>query len=299
MFKYATISLCLLLVLCTSCNDAFNTTIDVDLPPHELKLGAYAFVNASRGGGLGSVTRTFPIDTFNINQASTIEDAEMEISSDLGIANFEYDPHSFNNFYVLEDGSMSMPIGTELALSVFSPKYDTEIKTTQVVPQEVLPHSLKFIEDAGLNLDGDERSAIDVTIQDPPGQNFYEVVVYIQDTYYPDTGFPTYTESIDPVAVDSYDYNALLISDDSFDGEEREIRFSFYRWNLSDGDPYDRVKLRWRNVTEDYYLFQRTLLNYEENRDNPFASPAQVHSNFEDGFGIFGVYVQNDLSMTE
>ena len=41
------------------------------------------------------------------------------------------------------------------------------------------------------------------------------------------------------------------------------------------------------SITEDYYLYLKTLNKYNENRKSPFYPPIQVHSNIKGGLGIF------------
>ena len=43
-------------------------------------------------------------------------------------------------------------------------------------------------------------------------------------------------------------------------------------------------------VSEDYFLYRKTVTLQNSVVDNPFAEPVPVHSNMTGGFGIFAGY---------
>ena len=43
------------------------------------------------------------------------------------------------------------------------------------------------------------------------------------------------------------------------------------------------------SMTNDKYLYLKTLEAYRVNKDNPFSEPVTVHHNFEGGTGVFGL----------
>ena len=62
---------------------------------------------------------------------------------------------------------------------------------------------------------------------------------------------------------------------------------------LNKGSQTDFKVEYWLEVTgmsEDYYKYQKTYIKQVENKSNPFASVIQVHSNIENGVGIFAGY---------
>ncbi|HEX8549156.1 MAG TPA: DUF4249 domain-containing protein [Cytophagaceae bacterium] len=110
--------------------------------------------------------------------------------------------------------------------------------------------------------------------QDIPGEkNFYFLTIVSQDS----TRENTYPQPL-------YLYNNILTD------EQRDGKLIVYReddvFSLNDTSAYFVLEL----LTMDYnaYEFKRTQVLNEDN--GPFTTPVNVHSNIQNGLGVFGAY---------
>ena len=78
-----------------------------------------------------------------------------------------------------------------------------------------------------------------------------------------------------------------------YSGTKDASLFVDYLPVLNKNDRTDYKEEYWLEVTgmsEDYYKYQKTYIKQVENKSNPFATVIEVHSNIENGVGIFAGY---------
>jgi hypothetical protein len=78
-----------------------------------------------------------------------------------------------------------------------------------------------------------------------------------------------------------------------FQGEKEVSLFVTYIPLMNKNHKTDYTEEYWLEVTgmsEDYYKYQKTTIKQVENKNNPFASVIEVHSNITNGVGIFAGY---------
>lgn len=78
----------------------------------------------------------------------------------------------------------------------------------------------------------------------------------------------------------NYDYQIPFIPADSVAGDSIDIRDFFSTYLITE----------LRSLSTDYYLFQSSFTRYQFSAGDPFAQPAQVYNNIDNGYGIFGGY---------
>jgi len=283
------------LVFTSSCGeDFFSTTLDIDSPEVEDILVTHAFLNVDSSQLSVWVSRTEDILSNSFDREH-LEGAQVTLDDDL------------NNSFLLDLSDTSIreyeinsisSDANEVILTTQSPQFTEEAIASQTVPSKTNVVSTKFIEDAGLDIGGDERSAVEVIFNDPLGEeNFYEVFVSIRTTndVTNDNIRSTFTDSNDPIVSKGHDFYSVIFDDTTFDGQEKRIDFSLYP--ISEANAENRVFITWRNITKDYFRFSKTLKSFQEQEDNPFSTPVQIFSNFENGHGIFSVYREQRLSV--
>jgi hypothetical protein len=88
------------------------------------------------------------------------------------------------------------------------------------------------------------------------------------------------------VETDENDYRSGFVFNDALLAETNELEFksSHYLQNAI------RLIVCLRTLSEDAYKYESTSQLQHETSDNPFAQPAGVYSNIENGFGIFAGY---------
>jgi hypothetical protein len=121
--------------------------------------------------------------------------------------------------------------------------------------------------------------------------NGYKYLVFEGDTAeylyrsfisYPDFNDTKFTEEID-------DDNGFC-SDNLFDGKEASLTFqvSSSSWYGEKHVSRMAYQVNVASVTEDYFIFKKSLTKYDEAEDNPLAEKTHVKSNIQGGMGFIG-----------
>jgi hypothetical protein len=141
----------------------------------------------------------------------------------------------------------------------------------------------------------------------PNERNYYRIAVYMRslvhdwlnpsETYIDispvhitsddmvlDTGAPT-----DGILTKETPNRYNLFSDELIEGKEYTIKFhSSLNTNSYGDDKREAVIVRLLSITEDYYLYLRTLTASGQTGDTPFSEPVQIYNNIKGGIGILG-----------
>lgn len=285
------------MIIClVSCEDFFETTIDIDPPEVASKMVVNSFIQpdqdyisfwinknnslAERGVERGIVDAFLTIDNLTTGSSSVITYKDS--------IPIEHQP--FNYFEELNTDFLNSSDKYQISISDNEGVFP-DINADFEFPSKVELNNFSFEYEGGIDQEGDESSTINLTFSDPLGEdNFYEIGVLVD--YNPDDMFnrPTYASSIDLATSKGYQDDFLLLSDESFDGEEKTLEIKIWRFAEEDRT----FHVIWRNITEDYFRYSKTLKVHEDNSDNPFSSIAPVYSNVPDGLGIISFY-QEDI----
>ncbi|MCB0736013.1 MAG: DUF4249 domain-containing protein [Bacteroidetes bacterium] len=150
----------------------------------------------------------------------------------------------------------------------------------------------------------DSKFRIEVTIDDPSETSNYYMVQLMKaeakwetvDTtdYY---WRPIYLTTNDPFTAnfnssDNVQGEKLLFQDAGFNGKKHTYGFSTEYYNVLNrwqepGFP-TAIQLRVYAISEAVFRYFESASRYESAKYDPFATPVQVYSNVEGGFGIFG-----------
>ncbi len=87
----------------------------------------------------------------------------------------------------------------------------------------------------------------------------------------------------------AFGQGGLLFSDDFFDGQTFDNRFSL-RFDLLDKEQLGKLNVELRAVSEEYYLFQTSLALQGNNPGQPIDDGVSIYNNIENGRGIFAGY---------
>lgn len=295
--------------LIMSCGENFfDSIVEVEVPTHESNLAVTAHLNNLDEVSLVHVTHTVGI--LDNNNAGAITDAKVELYGDGQLVQtYEYvELYQTNagngqtvtrDIYVVEE-SKNFEVNTNYELRVSSPTYG-EITATQTLltPTKILSGTYEedgisgiFGEEISEDEEGNEVSdraeEIAIKFQDKAGEkNYYAVqAVGFYDAETP-TGMEEYGEKfyltpVDPATEEGL--GALIFSDATFDGKEYEFKMAAF---FAQTEGLKRVEVILYTITEDRYLYEKTLINYENNDGNPFAEPVIIHENVSQGNGIF------------
>jgi len=283
--------LMLALILFTSCEDFFNTTIKVDPPLHEDQIVTSAFFSNADTSLKVLVNRSSAIlENNNDSDTRNLENATVQLfSEDQLLTTIPFNGNQ-SNFNYLEAGtSISFESGQEYTLKVNHPDYE-ESTATVIVPEEVIPFNLELDEDAGVDEFGDRNDRVTLEFNDAPGEeNFYEMALFsIRD--FGDGSFTYenhYINSLDPNLQESF-FGASILSDEAFNGQTYKLQLNVNRYE-QEGENLQTF-LIWRSVTKDYYQFSRSVRLQSDAEDfGPFSEPVTVKSNFVNGLGLFAI----------
>ena len=89
------------------------------------------------------------------------------------------------------------------------------------------------------------------------------------------------------------DGNKLLLSDKNFNGKTKNIVVYVSDDQMVTGFSSGRVRrpfIDLLHITKDYFAYIKTVNNYDITQTNPFAEPANVFSNVQNGYGLFTAY---------
>lgn len=307
--KYITYIFASFLLL--SCGENFfDSIVEVEVPVHESNLAITAHLSNLDEVSFVHVTHTVGI--LDNNNAVPITDAKVELYADGQLLQtYEYvelyttnGPNGQNvtrDIYVVEE-SKKLEANKQYELRVSSPIYG-EATATQVLerPTEILSGTYEedgisgiFGEEVNIDSEGNETTnraeEIAIKFQDKPeDKNYYAVQAIGFYDAEASSGMEEYSEKfylspVDPVTEEGL--GALIFSDATFEGKEYELKMAAF---FVDTERLKRIEVILYTITEDRYLYETTLLNYEENDGNPFAEPVIIHENVSQGNGIFTV----------
>ena len=297
----------LLLIVAAVLASACETTLDVELPDHPPQMTVNGFF---RSGEVWDI---------HLSEARSVADGEAAIrnitNATVEILQEDEDPirlrYAGSGFY--RSLSFRPSPSRTYTVRASAPGY-TPIEATDTVPDPV-PVTFAY-EITRLDTIFDAVSAdVEVTIQldDPPDQDEYYRLFVLYRVFEKRTGefaFFTYqfkvddeailAENGDPFEFDSGEANTLInavFSDALFDGEHREITLNIENLQVVNThrdligqllfEPGGTLQVYFYNISKTYYDYSTTFDLHDEVEDNPFAEPVQVHTNVENGFGIF------------
>lgn len=232
-----------------------------------------------------------------------------------------------SGFYVMDYEPKE---GKTYRLEVVHPDYPSVSTSTEIpVPSSSFSVTLSDPKIISYNdyFDLEEPNLVEyratVNIQDAQEQNFYHIAVigeffnaeYVEDElvkyYYLEEVFYTtndvvFDEVENPLLQDedvfSFNWNRRVFDDKLFNNQSYDVEIVFQMpvgvaaaSYFGDGERsidgvFRRFFIEVRSISEDYYLYNKTLSIQEAISDDPFAEPVQIYSNIENGHGIFAGY---------
>lgn len=273
--------------------DAFTQIVDIELPEHEPRLAvhALAFSESEPFGILVSNSRS----VLSSEDFSVFPDAEIQFSGpNVDGATFSYTPDNGRHYTVL---SPDWAAGEEVyTLDIQQADYPA-IRAQQRMPKAPNILDVSVEEEGALSDSGERLDEVIIEIRDEPGEHYYALQGELAYQYVDENNdtiagyYSVWLESNDPILsyaeVDGR--GALICSDGAFNGNT--YRFATYTWEdlpigLMSGN---QLRIRVTSLSRDAFLYYRSLEQYREADGNPFAEPVTVHSNIENGYGIFGL----------
>ena len=273
-----------------SCEDFFETTLELEEPPFvELLVVNSILTNLTLEESRALVSKTIGLS--DQEEESLVTDAEVKITfpdNTLYILNALPEIKLYSYYQYNYEGTIpELTAGKQYKIQVSS-------EEKSVTAQVKMPYASKLIsavymENGGLDADGDEVSAIDIIIDDTPNEeNYYKIgALKITDGYAQEL----YLTTTNSFALESATYQDLIIKDEQFDGKEFKLRLQFNDYDFYYGQQPQpaEYKVIMKSISKAQFDHDRILHSFFENNDNPFASPVQLASNIEGGLGLFAL----------
>lgn len=293
-------ALILLIVLCLAqpaCKD-FSQVVEIDIPEHEPRLATNLIANSQDSSFRVLVSNSLGI--LENRDTVALKDARVELfrNGEL-LETGEYLPGTYH--YILDRSEPLGPSPATYRLSIAAPGFPS-ISSEQKMPEPIDILSAGIELDGALDSEGARVDKVTLEFQDAPqSEDFYALALVgltrineFEDSLYTAGNFPL--KSTDPSFVTTFESSDfyLMFSDAAFDGQKARINVFTYQYLKEFSGT-----LRLFHLTRDTYLYYRSLKLYEEARDNPFAEPVIVHTNVENGYGIFGLSSVTDFPLEE
>ena len=164
----------------SSCENFFETTLELDPPPFEKKLVLIANLKSGTDEFQVYVTENFGI--LDDEQITTLTDPKIEFTINGQVFdNYVRTIQDKGYLFIFDLANVDIKPGDVCRILVSHDGFPMAT-STQVVPPKVDLSSIKYLENGGLDTEGSEKSKVDVSFSDPTGKNFYETVVKANNT---------------------------------------------------------------------------------------------------------------------
>ena len=278
-------------VIFVSCSliAAFSGCVTTEIPESELPdFVDKIVINASFDN-----VNTMEIEVSNSAWAYTSDLPEVVSDADLILTTATGEiPLTYNSSSRTYKGTSSAKIGEVYQLVASRKNYQT-IRASCVIPEKVKSKEVAYIENGGIDVDGNKSDKVYIRFKDEPGPSYYILHFFYYSTsadLFIPFDFPLTDPTLKSPATLKLNDGGYLINDDLFSGQSKEFAVVPPR-GLVVGNPGIKYLVQLRSINGDYYKYQSTLQQYRDQQDiqnsGPFGSAVIVHSNINAGLGVF------------
>ena len=314
---------------------ACELAVEVDVPEHDPQLVAQGFF-APDSSWTVRLRSSADIGGRDDIGKLAVTDASVRVTDEAGGYSAAL-VHVGDGIYVSAPGEHPVA-GAAYTLRAEAPGFPSVRAVSSAPAATAKIEQLERIDYAGGGLPGDPYlMRARVQIKDPPGTNYYKLELFrwtplgeeesfgrrlILDT---PEGIPAYDEldfessetsfryddyayffDAPEVIGDDARYDGALFSDELFDGQTKSFEIITAGPQYSFATVENRYKLTLSVLSEDYFVYHHTVLLQAENVGelNIAAAllqtpPIHVHSNVEEGLGVFAGYEVHELGFDE
>jgi hypothetical protein len=281
---------------------ACNQVIDVDLPPHEPRVVLNSFLIAG--------------DSLNFNTGNLTISFQNVIQLSQSVGAFEPNQNVLNQnsqVRILENGQLIYQEGSSTgppwARAYFSfgnvaiasgNTYEVQASIDDLpgpaIGRQTIPENAQILASEVVSSTGNQVR-VRIRIQDPPGPNRYLIRVNEvgfasgNEQFYNRIFFNCLDPSFAPLDLfedldfDDFEIGAFqgLIKDETFDGQVRDFEFRLNTWDP--GMDSVRYDFEWYSITADFEKYLRSYYRNVRSNSNPFAEPASIFMNVDNGYG--------------
>ncbi|MDP2721141.1 MAG: DUF4249 domain-containing protein [Bacteroidales bacterium] len=285
-----------IIIIFSSCTKIVN----IDIPQVEQKTTLYSLVGTSRQLQV-SIGKSYGILEY-IDPDNVPENESAEINLFVNESFIETLSKNGSYYYSL---SYLPNTGDTVEIIARTNSNDTLVARTYI-PATILLASAVLTDSAFFDKDGYLQSQVTINFNDLPNtKNYYEVYFRAQcdetnpNNYIPVTNYNSASPIIANEDILDYEPQSILFSDELFDGEETKIPISFSypcidEYTGSNIETEFKVVVYFLSVTEEYYLYRKTLYKHlfsqQTNIWDGAIEPINMYSNVKGGYGVFAGY---------
>jgi len=273
----------LLLLITMACEQI----VEVDIPEHESQLVLSAFYRAGKTEVKAYLTKSLAIS--DDQDVEEVQEPDIKLyENDLLIA----ESSVYSNFN--PQFSTPLEVGKTYKITAEAPGFTT-VMATQKLPAPPNIGDVVYQPMSRPGVEGYVMDAIDVELQDIPNEdNYFELSIFIKDKDASASNVSSWRrewiESLDPGVERGY-YGTSFLKDDLFEDGSYNAEILIYPADTN----YIDIKVQVSAVSRDKYLFSKSLKAYEDALYNPFAEPVIIHTNIENGQGIFSMENKTEI----
>lgn len=277
----------------TSCDeDSFSQVVTIDVPEHDPLPVLNLQVDAGQRRSISALVTNSkgildPESTYDIP-----EDAEVTLYRNGTIFGAMAYQSQTLRYEFNHDDPFPGQAGDTYVLEAKIPGFDL-VAVPQTMPVQPIISNATYEVEGTIDPEGYRVDELIVDIQDAQAgiTNYYGLLlkqVYVDI----DGNGDTVSISRNNIGLDSNDplvsyasRYGLIFTDEGFSGGEYQLRCYTY-YSLNEGHT---LEVELYQLSKDAFLYDRSLEQYYNAIDNPFAEPVTVHSNVPGGFGVFTV----------
>jgi hypothetical protein len=225
---------------------------------------------------------------------SPVKNAEVKLFSEsslVGLFSYVRDDSiatKMVDYYKLENAGILE--GQKYSVEIDLPD-QTRISAFDILPQKVPIFSVDTITEIDENKTY-LKLRCSIRFKDPGGQKNYYSISAIETHYDKSIKerelFPVSVKSDDPLIEGTMEYGIWMycyFSDLLIENKESVVTCEFKLY-LSYRDT-NYIDIQLNSLSENYYLYTRSVDQYLKSLDNFYSEPVQIFSNIENGYGIF------------
>ncbi len=279
-----------ILLLCSSCEKAFNTVINIDIPHTPIiALDCINIFDSTYASISSTVSVTGTVTPASINNANV-----KLYENNILVDSFSFD---INGGYRCP--FINYKPGSKYKITASAPSF-ASVETEDECPGNMDIVKSEFTKNAKTILVPDYGNVAQlydefkITFKNSiDKKDYYKIEVSTNNNQW-----WTYilTNDIDIDKGENQDilssgitvlYGAFTMTDINFNGKEKTL--TFYAPSSATNQIDSLWNISISHLSENFYKFEKTRQLYNQNEGNPFAEPVQVFSNVKNGVGIFAL----------
>lgn len=267
--------------------DFFESEVEIALPTHIPELVVAA--NLSNLDEVSALHLTSTVGIFESQDAQPITDAQVALYEDgqlLQTYNHKVyeDDVNKDNLYVVEN-PQALTVGKTYELRISAPNYES-VTATQVLKNTTPIISAVYEENTVVYSaeDGIQGRELSIKFKDTPNEkNYYAISARFKESDNTNSAgkLQGFLFPLGPIVEEGT--TTLLLSDATFNGKEYDLKMGLF----NNFENVEEIEIILYTITEDRYLYEKSLTSYNSGSNNPFAEPVVIHGNVIQGKGIF------------